>query len=391
MTVVAAPPAMSNPSNENVVQFNWMYTGNGNAPPYGAPNPTQCISLFCTPTITCPADLTIDCSASTLPANTGTATASSTCITAITINYSDITTGSQICGQEYTINRTWIATNDCGEADTCLQVITVVDNTPPVVTCPDDIVIQCTDSTDPSFTGTAVATDACDPAPSVTYIDVTVAGTCPQEYTIDRIWLAADACGNVNLLCRQRIDIVDNTPPVITCPADLTLECSDPIPTDTATATDNCGPVDSIAISYQDILCENPIMGFNGIYDFTNWSIITPSGGAVVPMGDTTVMLESPDGNIPCPLGASVYFQIVIPSTGQLAFDWNYVSNDVDGPLYDPFGYNLNGTFYQLTDDNGGLFSHLSRTLSTVFWAKVPAQWWNFLPASNRMRRPVLN
>jgi len=355
MTVVAPPPSMSNPSNENVVQFNWMYTGNGNAPPYGAPIPTECISLFCTPTITCPADLTIDCSASTLPANTGTATATSTCITQITIDYSDLTIGSPLCGQEFVINRTWIATNDCGEADTCVQVITVVDNTPPVVTCPDDIVIQCTDSTDPSFTGTAVAVDACDPAPSVTYIDVTVAGACPQEYTIDRIWIAADACGNTNLLCRQRIDIVDDTPPVITCPPDLTLECSDPIPTDTATAVDNCGPVDSIAISYQDILCENPIMGFNGIYDFANWSIITPSGGAVVPMGDTTVMLESPDGNIPCPLGASVYFQIVIPSTGQLAFDWSYVSNDVDGPLYDPFGYNLNGTFYQLTDDNGAL------------------------------------
>jgi len=50
-----------------------------------------------------------------------------------------------------------------------------------------------------------------------------------------------------------------------------------------------------------------------------------------------------------------VLFQIVIPSTGQLVFDWNYTSFDVDGPFFDPFGYNLNGTFFQLTDDQGPL------------------------------------
>lgn len=51
MTVVAPPPAMSSPANEAVVQYNWMYTGDGNAPPYGAPNPTSCISIICVPTI----------------------------------------------------------------------------------------------------------------------------------------------------------------------------------------------------------------------------------------------------------------------------------------------------------------------------------------------------
>jgi hypothetical protein len=43
----------------------------------------------------------------------------------------------------------------------------------------------------------ASATDNCDPAPDVTYSDVTVASsTCPQEYTINRTWTATDACGN---------------------------------------------------------------------------------------------------------------------------------------------------------------------------------------------------
>lgn len=47
MTVVSPDPnVMSVPTTENVVQFNWMYTGTGNTP-YGAPNPTQCVSVAC--------------------------------------------------------------------------------------------------------------------------------------------------------------------------------------------------------------------------------------------------------------------------------------------------------------------------------------------------------
>lgn len=47
MTVVSADPnIMSSAANENVVQFNWMYTGNGGTP-YGVPSPTQCVSLLC--------------------------------------------------------------------------------------------------------------------------------------------------------------------------------------------------------------------------------------------------------------------------------------------------------------------------------------------------------
>ena len=46
ITMVTPPPSMSAPVTENVVQFNWAYSGPG-TPPYGAPLPTQCVSLFC--------------------------------------------------------------------------------------------------------------------------------------------------------------------------------------------------------------------------------------------------------------------------------------------------------------------------------------------------------
>ena len=45
ITIVDVPPAMSGPSTENVDQFNWAYSGPGTAP-FGAPEPTQCLSLI---------------------------------------------------------------------------------------------------------------------------------------------------------------------------------------------------------------------------------------------------------------------------------------------------------------------------------------------------------
>ncbi|MCK6692450.1 MAG: DUF11 domain-containing protein, partial [Thermoanaerobaculia bacterium] len=51
------------PSTENVVQFNWQYTGNG-TPPYGQPNPTQCISIRCI-------DVALDISANNLTPDVG--------------------------------------------------------------------------------------------------------------------------------------------------------------------------------------------------------------------------------------------------------------------------------------------------------------------------------
>ena len=120
------------------------------------------------------------------------------------------------CAQEYTIARTWTATDACGNTSTCLQTITIEDSTPPTIhDCAADITIECTASTDPTNTGITTATDNCDAAPVVTSMDVTMEGACAQEYTIDRTWTATDACGNTST-CLQTITIEDSTPPTIT-------------------------------------------------------------------------------------------------------------------------------------------------------------------------------
>ena len=198
----------------------------------------------CDLAITCPVDITIECDQSTDPSNTGSATATGYC-TPITFTYSDQTT-SGTCPQEYTITRTWIATDDQSNADTCVQTITVQDNTGPIITCPANITVECDESTDPSNTGSATATDNCDPSPTITHSDQQTGDV------ITRTWTAADACGNSSQ-CQQIITIEDSTAPVISCPADVTIACdasSDPANTGSATATDNCDL--SPGITYTD-------------------------------------------------------------------------------------------------------------------------------------------
>ena len=122
------------------------------------------------------------------------------------------------CPQSGSYTNTWTVTDDCGNKSAVYtQVITLQDNTIPVILRPSDQAISCSDSSAPSVTGTATATDNCDPAPVVTYSDVQTPGVCAGDFTINRTWKATDQCGN-STTSLQRIYVQDVDPPVITCP-----------------------------------------------------------------------------------------------------------------------------------------------------------------------------
>lgn len=124
MTVYEVSTGFTLPTFENVDQFNWEYTGTGSAPPYGAPVPTDCIPISCGIGIVCPADITIGCGGSTLPANTGMATSDDQCPGTPVISYSDILiTGN--CNEGSHIVRTWMVADSCSNHDTCVQIITI--------------------------------------------------------------------------------------------------------------------------------------------------------------------------------------------------------------------------------------------------------------------------
>ena len=211
---------------------------------------TQTITVVDTtaPMITCPADATVECDGDTSPTGTGTATATDNCDGTPSVNSAD-TVAAGACADEETISRVWTATDNCGNSSVCTQTITVVDTTAPVITCPADVTVECDGDTSPTGTGSATATDNCDGAPSVTSADTVTAGACADEETISRVWTATDNCGNSSV-CTQTITVVDTTAPVITCPADATVECdgdTSPTGTGSATATDNCDGTPSVS------------------------------------------------------------------------------------------------------------------------------------------------
>ncbi len=189
-----------------------------------------------------PADATVECDA--VPAAPLTLPASDNCDTAVTAAaYDGETTTPGSCDQSYTIERTWTASDDCGNSTTVTQVLTVEDTTGPDVTgVPADVTAECDDVPLPA--DTLPASDNCDPTVAQASYDgeTLTPGSCEHEFTLTRTWTATDGCANDGI-ATQLISVEDTTAPVVTCPTDLILECGDSIdPTDTGTATavDNC-------------------------------------------------------------------------------------------------------------------------------------------------------
>jgi hypothetical protein len=190
---------------------------------------TQTITVHDTtvPTIACPGPVTVQCFAQVPLPDITSVTASDNCgPVTVTFVGDSASAGTTSCNN--VITRTYKATDSCGNFSTCTQTITVHDTTPPVITCPPDFTVPCGTPTDPGVTGTATATDNCNPSPIITHSDVTV-GTCPAGQTITRTWTASDGCQSVS--CVQTITLLPPPPAFPGCVADLGGGCGAPAPT----------------------------------------------------------------------------------------------------------------------------------------------------------------
>ncbi|HMG15377.1 MAG TPA: gliding motility-associated C-terminal domain-containing protein, partial [Saprospiraceae bacterium] len=120
----------------------------------------------------------------------------------------------------YTVTRKWTATDACGNVSTKTQIITVKDNTAPVISgVPANVTVECAAI---PLAPSLKATDVCDANPSLGFNETVETGKCP--YTIIRKWTATDACGNITVKT-QIITVIDNTAPVISgVPADITID-----------------------------------------------------------------------------------------------------------------------------------------------------------------------
>lgn len=194
-----------------------------------------------TPTISCPASLTIDCSEDSSTANTGIATASSNCDLA-PISNTDITTNLNPCGLGFII-REFSVTDAAGNNMTCQQTITIENGDPLLesqVSFPENYAVtDCTSSADLlpqnlpttpiNFSEPIINNNSCINVAfsfSDEIFDVNQNGAVC--FKINRTWAIMDWCNNgaVTFSNTQVIEVTDNTAPVITCPEDITIDVS---------------------------------------------------------------------------------------------------------------------------------------------------------------------
>ena len=328
-----------------------------------------------------PADYTSECSDDLILDD---ATASDNC-GEVTIEVSSETIAGDCVGN-YTIERTFTATDDCGNSTSATQTITVEDTTAPEFTSiPADYTSECSDDL---ILDDATASDNCGEV-TIDISSETIAGDCAGNYTVVRTFTATDDCGN-STSATQTITVEDTTAPEFTSiPADYTSECSDDLILDDATASDNCGEVtievssETIAgdcvgnytvvrtftatddcgnstsatqtITVQDTtapewITSSSTSGFTGDFAPELWVStegVSISGSTLSIQGYDELNAAWSDG-----FGQQATAQCV-SSGATVSFDWSYNTTDSDGPSYDP-GFYINGSLVaSLTDDNG--------------------------------------
>jgi hypothetical protein len=186
-----------------------------------------------------PQNLTIQCS-DAVP-SPGNASATDNCDASVTTLFVSQNTTYTNCPNNYTITRIWKATDNCGNWATATQTITVQDSQAPAFSfVPQHITIECSDPV-PSI-GQPTATDNCGGYVHIGFLGQTsVAGNCPQEYVITRVWRATDECG-YSTTATQTITVQDTQAPVFTNPpANVAIACGSALPgVPAVTAADAC-------------------------------------------------------------------------------------------------------------------------------------------------------
>ncbi len=245
VTVIPQPTVMTTEGCDKIYTFSWI--GRDNC--QNADTVSTVIRVVDTtpPTFSSvPADGTFSCEQGISSAQ---ATATDACH-AVSITASDAITNGE-CPNEYTITRTWIASDGCGNTATATSVYNVVDETAPMFTfTPDTIFLSCIADTLPfSF---ATATDNCSGLVTVAHEDVVVStDDCKIEYA--RVFTATDVCGNT-ATATQVIIAEDTEGPVFAGTADIDVACSDFLADNIyVTASDVCGTVSITVISDEDL------------------------------------------------------------------------------------------------------------------------------------------
>jgi len=220
------------------------------------------------PRVVCPGDMTasaLDSCRTRLPDVRGSATASDNCTPAASL----ITTQDPAAGTMLGLGRHTITIkvrDAAGNEGVCSFYFTVVDRVPPTVTCPAGTVVSADarcQARIPDILAGVAASDNCTASGSLQKSQHPAAGTVVGLGTHTISVVVRDAAGNEGT-CTTSFTVRDTTPPVVTCPSDLTASadgsCRARIPEvlGSVTTSDNCTAAGSLVKS-QDPVAGTPV------------------------------------------------------------------------------------------------------------------------------------
>jgi len=197
-----------------------------------------CLSTFLHGQITIdyPETLTVACGEDLVPSEenpvVGYPDVSTTCTDGLSdISFSDNIDQLTECGETGVLLRFWSVSDNCGGFMTLLQRIRLIDETPPIVNCVPDVVIECDASLDPTENPDLGFPEIIDCSEgenlTINYVDVNEGeGFCDNlPEIVKRTWTVTDACGNVST-CEQTIR-VGKDPLLVFCEIeDIIHECN---------------------------------------------------------------------------------------------------------------------------------------------------------------------
>ncbi|MCK4678960.1 MAG: HYR domain-containing protein, partial [Bacteroidales bacterium] len=327
--------------------------------------------------ITNASDLTVECdgagNTSELDAwlnSNGGAIASDNCGT---ISWSNDFSGiSNLCGETGSATVTFTASDDCGNHTSATATFTIVDNIPPSIVCPADLINiptnqgLCTATINP---GTASATDQCS-GTNITISGIRSDGLALNEPYPEGLttitWTAIDDCGNISNPCIQTIIVIDNENPTITCPADVSVntdngECfASNVDLGTPATDDNC--------TVADVSNDAPDTFPLGNTTVT-W-IVTDGSGNTAQCTQTVTVDDNENPTITCPADVAVNTDNGLCSASNVALgipvtDDNCTVADVsnDAPATFPLG---NTTVTWTVTDGAGNTAQCTQTVTVV-------------------------
>ena len=199
----------------------------------------------------------------------------------VTITFEDIKFSPGCLG---TIQRTYTATDICGNITTAIQIIDLTNENGPIMECPEDESFECI--TDVPAPVEPIVSHGCDlEIVSLELNETTEGDNC--ALVITREWTAMDACGGIST-CVQTITVMDTTAPGVpdVVPGPLTVPCLDDIPAaEVLTAPDNCsGPITGV-LEEEEVPGDCP----NSLILTRTWTFTDACGNASALMQTITV------------------------------------------------------------------------------------------------------